>query len=72
MIRELAGLIEGQVNKYINVEIEAWPKRLAWQGHEWIDLVPNNIIWEKVKKKLEEKAASVSFDTMKLLLAEGL
>lgn len=72
MLMEQAGLLEAQVNKLIDGEVEAWPKRLTWQGHEWLDLARNNTVWEKVKKQLKEKTVTVSFDTMKLLLSEGL
>lgn len=72
MIMEQADLLEAQVNKYLDGEVEALPKRLTWQGHEWLDLARNNTVWEKVKKKLEEKAVGVSFEIMKWLLAEGL
>jgi hypothetical protein len=37
-----------------------WPRRLTWDGCEFLDLARNNKIWQKSKKLLGEKAISIS------------
>lgn len=70
VLMEQAGLIEAIVHKYLDGTVDGIPIRLTWQGHEWLDLARNNTVWKKAKKRLGDKALTIGFDMMKILLAE--
>jgi hypothetical protein len=46
--------------------------RLSWAGHEFLDAARNNTVWERAKKTLGDKMASVSFSVLKTLLTNLL
>ena len=46
--------------------------RLTWDGHEFLDAARNETAWNNTKKILREKAITVTFDVLKLLLIEGV
>ena len=46
--------------------------RLTWNGHEFLDAARNDTTWNNAKKALREKAITVTFDVLKLLLIEGV
>jgi hypothetical protein len=61
-----AGLIEGQMTKYIEQEIPAFfVSRLTWSGHEFLDAIRSNTVWEKTKKTIVSKGLALTFDLVK-------
>lgn len=38
---------------------------LTWDGHEFLDAIRNDTVWNKVKKTVAEKGGSIPFDVLK-------
>jgi hypothetical protein len=61
-----AGLVEGQMTKYIGRKISAFfVSRLTWSGHEFLDAIRSNTVWEKTKKTIVSKGLALTFDLIK-------
>jgi len=48
------------------------PKRLTWQGHEFLDNARNDTVWNSTKAKVKETVGSASLEVFKGLLAQGV
>ena len=58
-----AGLIEG-----IRTAGDAYyPRGLTWQGHDFLDAIRDETVWNKTKRIMKEKVGSLSFDVLKTL-----
>ena len=44
--------------------------RLTWQGHEFLDAARNEDRWNQAKKTISEKGGSLTFDILKVVLAQ--
>jgi hypothetical protein len=64
MILSQAGLIDIRDDSSVD-EICYQPIGLTWQGHEFLDAVRSDTVWNKVKETAEEKGGSIPFDIMK-------
>jgi predicted transcriptional regulator len=42
-------------------------KSLTWQGHEFLDAIRNDTVWNQVKDEVKEKGGSIPFDLLKAL-----
>ncbi|WP_257616486.1 DUF2513 domain-containing protein [Rodentibacter ratti] len=38
---------------------------LTWQGHEFLDKIRNDSVWNKVKSTVQSKSLDLSFDVIK-------
>ena len=38
---------------------------LTWQGHEFLDKIRNDTLWQKVKATVQSKSLDLSFDVIK-------
>ena len=47
-----------------------WPKRLTWEGHEFLDAAREDTRWQKAKRLVFEKTGGLSFDVLKAVLAK--
>lgn len=66
-----AGLAEGHVvDDSMGNPAEVIVRRLTWKGHEFLDAARNDTIWNKAKGQFKEKAVSISFDMLKVVLIE--
>ena len=46
----------------------AWrPTSLTWQGHEFLDAVRNDTVWNNTKKAVADKGGSIPFELLKEL-----
>lgn len=43
---------------------------ITWDGHEFLDAVKNETIWNKIKTNVAEKGGSIPFDVLKLLAVD--
>jgi len=41
------------------------PKRLTWEGHEFLDAIRNDTVWAKTKKLVADKGSSIPFEVLK-------
>ena len=49
--------------------IDVRPRRLTWEGHEFLDKARENSTWEKAKRLAAEKAGSLSFAALQEALS---
>lgn len=54
----------------INGPIHYVPWRLTWAGHEFLDAVRAESVWEKTKKALTGSAGSFTFEVIKSVATE--
>lgn len=61
-----AGLINGQMYSSLGPSIkDFYAKRLTWSGHEFLDSIRKNNIWEKTKDYFAQKGIEMSFEAVK-------
>lgn len=74
MLMDEAGLIEA--DNLTTQEVVDWkPKRLTWEGYEFLDKIRDNSVWEKTKKTMVEKGLPFALDTVKQIasvIVEGM
>ena len=68
-----AGLIQGKlIETGLALQVrDILNPRLTWQGHEFIDAARNETLWNKTKTQITEKAGTVAFTVLKVMLEEG-
>ena len=59
-----AGLIESIDMSSMN-EMSYAAISLTWQGHEFLDKIRNDSVWNKVKATVQAKSLDLSFDVIK-------
>jgi hypothetical protein len=48
--------------------VDAYPVRMTWAGHDFLDQARQPTRWESAMKIIKEKAGTVGFDVLKALL----
>lgn len=48
------------------------PKRLTWDGHEFLDSVRNDSVWTEVKKKVTSQGGALPLEVIKALAIAAL
>jgi hypothetical protein len=58
-----AGLVNGEVNHTIGPEVkDFFVQRLTWEGHEFLDAIRSDTVWQKTKKAFSEQGVSMTFE----------
>ena len=52
--------------------IQVHPFNLTWKGHEFLDAIRENSVWNKVKTKASSLGVSLSFEVIKTLSIQAL
>ena len=60
-----AGLAEGDVSEYIGGGVDAFISKLTWNGHDFLDAIRSDSVWEKTKATVAETVGSASFEVIK-------
>lgn len=61
-----AGLLEASILVLERAgAVEGYAQRLTWEGHDYLDAVRNQEIWEKTKAHLSKHAGSIPFEMIK-------
>ncbi|MDQ7059492.1 MAG: DUF2513 domain-containing protein [Ghiorsea sp.] len=61
-----AELIKGQVAKTMGPDVNNFfAISLTWEGHEFLDSIRNDTVWEKTKTIFADKGISMSIDLVK-------
>jgi hypothetical protein len=61
-----AGLVSGKMSKTLGPgPYNFIVMRLTWQGHEFIDAIRNDTVWQKTKKSFLTNGISMTFDLVK-------
>jgi len=56
-----AGLVEGEMTPSMHFDVES----LTWEGHEFLDSIRDDTVWEKTKTIFADKGISMSIDLVK-------
>lgn len=65
-----AGLVEGTYDKTLSGPLYCFARDLTWEGHEFLDKIRNDTVWNKVKTTLKNKGVEFSFDSSKKVASE--
>lgn len=60
-----AGLIEANCLKPSNTPIHCIGRILTWAGHEFLDSIRNETMWNKIKATAKSKGVDLSFEVIK-------
>ena len=61
-----AGLINGQMVKTLGPgPYDFFAERLTWDGHEFLDSIRSDTIWQRTKSVFISKGLSMTFDLVK-------
>ena len=60
-----AEFIKGDMQHYLSGESDCNIDRLTWKGHDFLEAVRSNSVWDKTKNILKEKGLGMSFDIIK-------
>jgi hypothetical protein len=61
-----AGLVNGQMSKTLGSGPHDFLAiRLTWQGHEFLDAIRSDTVWQKTKKSFISGGLSMTFDLVK-------
>ncbi|MGE4335363.1 MAG: DUF2513 domain-containing protein [Pigmentiphaga sp.] len=61
-----AGLVRGQISETMGPEVkDFFVQRLTWQGHEFLDSIRSNIVWEKTKSIFLGKGIEMTFELVR-------
>lgn len=64
MLLHKAGLLEAQDCSHM--QARCWkPIRLTWEGHEFLDAVKSDTVWNKTKSIVIEKTGTLSLEALK-------
>jgi len=62
-----AELLEAEIVPIDRGTVYANPKRLTWQGHEFLDAIKSDTVWKNVKEAVKEKGGAIPFEVLKAL-----
>ncbi len=61
-----AGLVEGQIFKALGGgPTRFFVQRLTWHGHEFLDSIRSDTVWDKTKKTFAAKGTDMTLDLVK-------
>ncbi len=60
-----AGLIQGDKSNTNEIVKNHVAKTLTWSGHEFLDAIKNDTVWEKTKSKFKSVSSAMTFDLVK-------
>lgn len=64
-----AGLVNATCSNPLNGHRECFAYELTWAGHEFLDQIRSQSVWNKTVGLLREKGLDLSFDTIKAAAA---
>ena len=65
-----AGLVEGPKPMYSSsamseIPVKVFIKKLTWSGHDFLDSIRSNDVWNKTKETFVSKGLTMTFDLVK-------
>lgn len=68
---EEAGLVHASISKNLSSGLTQFHiYRLTWPGHELLDAIRNESIWNKTKSTITSKGGSMTFELIKFVAIE--
>lgn len=66
-----AGLIHGQMAKTLGPgPYDFFVERLTWDGHEFLDSIRSETVWQKTKSSFTSKGLSMTFELVKTVAVD--
>jgi Hypothetical protein (DUF2513) len=66
-----AGLVDGKILRILGGgPYDFFANRLTWNGHEFLDAIRSDTIWQKTKKVFVSKGVSMTFDLVKSVASD--
>lgn len=62
-----AGLIEATMSQAIGMPQYGFARAMTWHGHEFLDAIRSDKVWNKVKSTAKEKGVDLTFEVIKEL-----
>ncbi|MFZ4857916.1 MAG: DUF2513 domain-containing protein [Desulfuromonadaceae bacterium] len=62
-----AGLIVAECSATIGGPLYCYGRTLTWEGHEFLDTVRSDTVWNRVTKTAREKGLGLSFSIIKII-----
>ena len=67
-----AGLVDGQMSKTIGPgPYDFFAMRLTWNGHEFLDGIQSETVWQKTKKAFATNGITMTFELVKSVATEA-
>ena len=67
------GLVEGKIDTFLGMKIADFrAMRLRSSGHEFLNLIRNDTVWNKTKDTILQKGLEVSVETIKAVAAAAI
>ena len=67
-----AGLVNGHISQERGAAARDFiAQRLTWEGHEFLDGIRSDTVWQKTKKTFTEQGVSMTFDLVKAFAKEA-
>lgn len=67
-----AGLVKGNIIQEMGPAARDFmAQRLTWEGHEFLDGIRSDTVWQKTKKTFTEHGISMTFDLVKTVAKEA-
>lgn len=63
-ILDEAGLIEAKCSRGMSTPLHCRAQRMTWNGHEFLDQIRQDNVWNKVKGGAREKGLDLSLDVI--------
>ena len=68
-----AGLVEGKMSRVLGGgPINFTATRLTWTGHEFLDAIRSDTVWNKTKETFTTKGLDMTFETIKAVAAAAM
>lgn len=68
-----AGIVEGKMRQVLGGgPINFTALRLTWAGHEFLDAIRNDTVWNKTKETFTTKGLDMTFETIKAVAAAAM
>ena len=65
-----AHLIQATRSTYLNGSKNWYIEGLTWQGHDFLEAVKNETIWQKTKKFIRDRGGAVTFEVAKTVATQ--
>ncbi|OLF59651.1 hypothetical protein BTN33_07600 [Aeromonas veronii] len=67
------GLVEGTINSRVGIPVNDFSARaLTWEGHEFLDTIRSDTVWNKTKETFADKGLDMTFETIKAVAAAAM
>ncbi|MBA1276174.1 MULTISPECIES: DUF2513 domain-containing protein [Pseudomonadaceae] len=66
-----AGIVEGQMSRTLGRgPTHFFARRLTWPGHEFLDSIRSDTVWNKTKKTFAAKGIDMTFDLVRSVASD--